>query len=119
MQKIKERISSAITATLIVVIIGGFIYGGWKLERLWHFKFGYESQVEKMLDPINKKIESLKKRIKNLEGKNKTNENLKVGDKIIVIEMSEVNALIQQGWIVEFSNTHAGLTYWMMEYKGK
>ena len=31
---------------VILLIIGGLYYAGWKVQRWWHYKWGYESRVE-------------------------------------------------------------------------
>ena len=71
----KQVLTIVIAAALILAAIAGLWYGGWRLERWWHYKFGYESSVkadiEKETRPIKLEIEALRKRVETLEAKGK------------------------------------------------
>lgn len=51
------------------LLIAGIGYGGWKLERWWHYKFSYQSQVQEDMKPLVERIEALEKRVIELEKK--------------------------------------------------
>ena len=69
----KQILTVIIVAVLIIAVSAGVVYGGWRLERWWHYKFGYESSVkadiETTIQPLKQEIENLKKRMDALEAK--------------------------------------------------
>lgn len=56
-----------------LVVIAAIAYGGFKLERWYHYKFGYQSQVQaeiqKQTAPLEKRVAELEQRLKQLEEK--------------------------------------------------
>lgn len=54
---------------LTILIVGGFAYPVWKLERWFHYKFSYQSQVQNEIKPLAVRIENLEKRVSELEKK--------------------------------------------------
>lgn len=69
MSKIKkEDLGQIIIIIAILLLIGGFAYGCFKAERWWNWKFSYGPQVQKELEPLEKRIDGLEIRLKKLEG---------------------------------------------------
>lgn len=60
-----------ILVLIAVVIIGIASYGGWKLERWIHWRFGYEADVKKEIDSeleqVKEELQELKARVVELE----------------------------------------------------
>lgn len=61
----RHNIELACGTVIAVVVICLIAYGGWKLQRWWHYT-AYEGMVQKQIDasiePLKKRIEELEKR---------------------------------------------------------
>lgn len=62
-----KNASSVFILILFFVAVGFLGYGGWKLERWWHYKFSYQSQVQDDLKPLVQRINALEQRVSVLE----------------------------------------------------
>ena len=55
----------------IIVLVAGMGYGGWQLERWFHYKFSYKDQVEdqilQQLSPLQIRIMNLEREVSNLK----------------------------------------------------
>ena len=51
-------------ALSVAAMLGGIIYGGYKLNRWWNWKFGYESKVEEVIRPLQDRIKKLEEKLK-------------------------------------------------------
>lgn len=49
------------------IVIIGMAYGGWHLKRWWNYKFNYQSQMQKEMQPLVKRIVDLEQRVSVLE----------------------------------------------------
>lgn len=45
-------------------------YGGWRLERWFHYKFSYQSQVQDEIKPLVQRLNALEQRVSVLETNN-------------------------------------------------
>lgn len=55
-------------AVILFVIVMIFVgYGCWKLERWWHYKFSYQSQVQEDMKPLVERVDALERRVSVLE----------------------------------------------------
>jgi hypothetical protein len=59
----KNSTSTIGTGLLMAILLIGLAYFGFKAERWFHYKFGYQSQVQEELQPIQETLELLDKRI--------------------------------------------------------
>ncbi len=51
----------------VVVLLVILSYGSWRVERWAHYKFSYQSQVQKEMKPLLNRIEKLEYRVSVLE----------------------------------------------------
>lgn len=65
-----KNASSVFMLILFFVAVGFLGYGCWKLERWWHYKFSYQSQVQDDLKPLVERITVLEHRVSVLETNN-------------------------------------------------
>jgi hypothetical protein len=49
-----EIFGTAATFLIIVGVFSAVAYGGWRLQRWYHYKFGYESQVSETVRELVK-----------------------------------------------------------------
>lgn len=54
---------------VVVFVLVAVSFGSWKVQRYVHYKFSYESQVAKQIQPIVDRVNALEKRIVVLENK--------------------------------------------------
>lgn len=66
-----KNILGWIAGIIIVILVA---YGSWQLERWWHYKFSYQSQVQADMQPLVKRISDLELRVSAIET-NKNNNN--------------------------------------------
>lgn len=60
--------SSSVFGLVLFLIVMIFVgYGCWKLERWWHYKFSYQSQVQQDMKPLANRISDLEARVSVLE----------------------------------------------------
>lgn len=50
-----------------LALFGALAYGGWRVERWFHYKFSYQSQVQAEMQPLVKRIADLEARVSVLE----------------------------------------------------
>ena len=54
-----------------VAVCVAICYGGWRLERRWNWKWGYENtavdQVKREVEPLRKEVQELRERVEKLE----------------------------------------------------
>ncbi len=50
-----------------IALVVAVAYGSWRLERWFHYKFSYQSQVRAELVPLRKQIADLERRVSVLE----------------------------------------------------
>ena len=66
-----SKLVEVTVVVLILAIIAGFIYGGWRLKRWWNWKWDYQSQarteIREELEPLKKELKKLKERVADLE----------------------------------------------------
>jgi hypothetical protein len=68
-----KNILGGIAVVIIIILVA---IGGWKIERWWHYKFAYQSQVQAEMQPLAKRITDLEARVSALEtNKNNNNNN--------------------------------------------
>lgn len=69
----KNQLGQILPIGFALVIIAAIAYGGFKLERWYHYKFGYQSkvqeEVQKAVAPLEKRVTDLEQRLKQLEEK--------------------------------------------------
>lgn len=53
----------------VILFFTVVVYGSWKLERWWHYKFSYSYQVTEQVQPLVDRIVLLEKRVDVLEKK--------------------------------------------------
>lgn len=55
----------------VLVIVAGIAYGSFRIERWYHYKFGYQSKVEESItervQPLERRLKELEARVKELE----------------------------------------------------
>ena len=61
-----KKVLGYIVFGIFLLCIG---YGSFKLNRYIHYKFSYKQKIEQHLEPVNKKLNELEKRIERLEDK--------------------------------------------------
>ena len=59
-----KNILGWIAGIILVILIA---YGSWQLERWWHYKFSYQSQVQKDMTPLVNRVADLERRVSVLE----------------------------------------------------
>jgi hypothetical protein len=55
-----KEVSLYIIAVVVLVTIG---YGSWRFEKWVNYKFSYESEVKRAVEPLEKRITELEKRV--------------------------------------------------------
>jgi len=59
-----KNVLGILAAILFIIVLA---YGNWQIERWWNYKFGYQSQVQAKLVPLQKQIADLQLRVSVLE----------------------------------------------------
>lgn len=62
-----KNIKSILIACGLILAVVVIPYTGWKVSRWWNYKFNYQSQVQKEIEPLVKRIDDLEQRIYKLE----------------------------------------------------
>jgi uncharacterized membrane-anchored protein YhcB (DUF1043 family) len=65
----RDLIGPVLPVILIVVVLVGIAITGWRVKRYVNYKWNYQSQVQAEIKPLMVRIESLEKRISELEKK--------------------------------------------------
>jgi len=63
----KLKLVETIIVVFIVAVIALIDYGGWRIERWYHWKFSYGPKVEERIRQVEKRQTDLERRIEQLE----------------------------------------------------
>jgi len=67
--KMSESTEAVGGILLAIIFVGAVAYGSWRVERWLNWKFGYSKDVSSEVVPLEKRIDELEQRIKELENK--------------------------------------------------
>lgn len=79
--------TSVIGSILAFILVAALGYGGWRLERWFHYKFSYQSQVQAEMQPLVNRIADLERRVSAIE----TNKNQEFNLNAMLGQQKEIN----------------------------
>lgn len=65
----RDVMKNVLAFLAVILFFTVLVYGIWRLERWWHYKFSYSSQVSEQVQPMVDRIVVLEKRVDALEKK--------------------------------------------------